>query len=129
MIRYCTTLVLFAISGVAQSLPDAILSGRVTDSLTHQPVAGARMWADPDVRTTTDQDGMYSLRLPVRDPAMTVLWADKAGYAPFRPGPVTLKPGGVTRYDVEMNPAATISGRLFDRDSDEPLGGFLGFQR
>ena len=86
MIVYCTTLVLFAVSSTTQSLPDAVLSGRVTDSLTHQPITGARVWADPDARTTTDHDGMYALRVPVeRDPATTILWVDKTGYAPSGP--------------------------------------------
>ena len=123
----CTTLVLFAVSSAAQSLPDSVLSGRVTDSLTHQPITGARMWADPDARTTTDQDGMYTLRVPVeRDPAGTMLWVDKTGYAASRPKePVNLKSGTVTKHDVELVPAAAISGRLFDRDSDRPLSGFF----
>ncbi len=127
MILYGTTLVLFAVSSAAQSLPDAVLSGRVTDSLTHQPITGALMWAVPDVRTTTDQGGMYTLRLPVEhDPALTILWVDKTGYAPSRPQePMILKPGAVTKDDVELEPAASISGRLFDRDSDQPLAGFL----
>ena len=123
----CTALVLFAVSSSAQSLPDAVLSGRVTDSLTHQPITGARLWADPDARTTTDQEGMYTLRVPVeRDPAATILWVDKTGYAPSRPKePVILKSGAVTKQDVDLDPGAAISGRLLDRDSDQPLGGFL----
>jgi hypothetical protein len=127
MILDCTALLLFAVSGFAQSLPDAVLSGRVTDSLTHQPIIGARMRADPDARTTTDQHGMYELRVPVdRDPAGAILWVDKTSYAPSRPKePVTLKPGAVTKHDVELYPAAAISGRLFDRDSDRPLVGFF----
>ena len=113
---------------LAQASPEATMTGRVTDSITHQPIAGAMArFCCPRSDATTNDDGVYTLRVvPVSSPmngGRPTLDFSKPGYSPVfrmdreRPN---LRLGETFNFDAELVPQATISGRVVDRDSASP---------
>ena len=98
-----------SLAGVAPPLfaqGTASVTGRVVDSASAQPVAGARVSAvgTPFV-TTTDRDGRYLLRGLA--PATVTLRAQRIGFAPVD-RVVTLIDGGVVTQDFALAAAATL---------------------
>jgi hypothetical protein len=100
---------------------EATLSGTITDAVNHQPIAGARIFYQ-NANTTSDSSGAWSLHIkPNPDDTGGRLAVSKIGYEPR----IIMKPGGSETRNIEMTPAAHISGHLVDRDSGNPLPGFL----
>jgi hypothetical protein len=103
---------------------EATLSGKIVDSLTHQPLGGAKvLYRSPghDVSAISDADGGYSIHAVSRENSDLVEIA-LTGYATQRVM-VRLKPGSSVARDFELSRAARISGHLFDRDSGKPISG------
>jgi hypothetical protein len=111
---------------LAQAAGDVALSGHVKDSVTHQPVIGARIQYQ-SLETASDQNGNWSLNVK---PFVTnrELFISKDGYAGIRHYFV-LKSGTAESHDFELSPAAHLSGRLVDRDSDRPVAGMYATLR
>jgi hypothetical protein len=109
---------------VAFAQPEATISGKITDAITHQPLAGARVeyCCLHRVFVVSGSDGAYLLKV-VTDDGGGVLTVTKSGYG--RVESARLKPGlSEQTRDIELRPAAHIIGRLLDRDTDKPLAGF-----
>jgi hypothetical protein len=111
---------------LAQAGDDATLSGKVTDAVTHQPVAGARIFY-LNSSTTSDANGAWSIRIrPGPRNADGPVSVTKKGYdASVDSTSIAMKPGESKTLDIELSPVAHISGHLVDRDSGKPLTGFV----
>jgi len=82
----------------------ASVSGRVVDSATAQPVAGARVGvAGSPGGTLTDRDGRYLLQLPA---GTVMLRAQRIGFAP-QTRQIALTDGSSATVDFELTAAAT----------------------
>jgi hypothetical protein len=107
---------------------EATVSGRVTDALTHLPIAGAsvQFMGKTGGRVDTDANGAYLLRL-TPDARMSVIWIRKDGYGGRAPliRRIEVAPGATVKADFELKPWAQISGRLLDRDTGKPLARFV----
>jgi hypothetical protein len=122
----CIPALVFCCAAFSQTGAEITISGRITDALTHQPVAGANVLYG-GAQAATDATGAYSVHVKTTGhlgffvisktgyvPLMTLLEKTRAGVAP----------GSSQTRDFELIPPAIISGRLVDRDSGEPLAGF-----
>ncbi|GAB2695927.1 carboxypeptidase regulatory-like domain-containing protein [Thalassiella azotivora] len=101
--------------------PTGTLSGTVTDA-DGDPVAGARVSTDGEVQrsTTTDEDGTWSLRLPVGERTVTFT---AFGYAPAS-RTVTVTEDATTTVDVVLDAAPVHEVRGTVRDErGEPVAG------
>ncbi len=120
-------MLLIALLFLAQTGDNATLSGRITDALTHQPIAGANVSCG-GVRSVTDANGKYSLALIPGTPIAFINISIK-GYPMVPPAiektPVRIARGDSLTRNFELTPSATISGHLLDRDSGKPIAGFV----
>ncbi len=121
-------LVFLALCGACFGQTVATVSGRVTDSLTHQPVVGASVTfccGRSAARVTTDASGAFLMKVQP-DGTLSSVQIVKQGYARtpvFRK--VDVHAGESVVQEYELTPAGEISGRLRDRDSGRPLAGFV----
>jgi hypothetical protein len=111
-------LVLFLL--LAQAAGEVLLSGRVVDSVTQQPVTGALVQYQ-GADAVTDAGGAWSLNVK---PFVSnrELMISKKGYSQFRQY-FTLRSGGSETHDFELSPSAHLSGHIVDRDSGKPISG------
>jgi len=113
---------LIALLLFAQAPLEVTLSGTITDAITHQPIAGAKVFYQTG-NATTDAAGAWSLHAkPFAVDRMLMI--QKPGYAEFNEN-FTLKSGASESHNFELTPAAHLSGRVIDRDSGEPLAGII----
>ncbi len=99
--------------------PPRRIAGRVVDSLSRKPVAGAVAWSGfprvaPAVRT--DAEGAFSLDVPADEG-----WLE-AGAAGFLPGERQLARKGAQPAVLALAPSATLSGTVVDK-SGRPVEG------
>jgi hypothetical protein len=99
------------------------ISGAVTDSLTHAPIAGATVGCTGTngcTSTTTAGDGTYSLPgLPEGSYQVT---ASAAGYTGQTSNPINVGPGGTPTQNFALAPlSGTISGTVFESDGTTPI--------
>lgn len=102
--------------------------------VTVMPVTPTGDWAGRSVQTTTDRDGRYefsdlhalSVKIQVRAPSFSGLastyWPQAYSFATA--GTLRVVPSGSTA-DVDMPVSGSISGRVVDADTGEPLIGAL----
>jgi TonB-linked SusC/RagA family outer membrane protein len=94
--------------GTAQS--PASVTGRVVDSTSGQPIAGARVGvAGSTSAALTDRDGRYLLQ--GLDPGTIILRAQRIGFAP-QDRLVTLTEGGTATADFTLAGAATVLSEI-----------------
>ncbi|HUN29820.1 MAG TPA: carboxypeptidase regulatory-like domain-containing protein [Alphaproteobacteria bacterium] len=80
------------------------LSGTVTDSTTHQPIAGALVIVDTVLTTTTDANGKFTI---AKVPSGIMDYVVKAkGYADLTAS-VDAEPGKAFQLNVAMQPPTT----------------------
>jgi hypothetical protein len=110
-------------SGAAFAQGDVTLAGKITDAITHLPIAGAQVdWCCARVAANTDAMGTWSLHIKPTDSEGEVT-VSKSGY-----GGVTMSVPQVAAsrtLDFELQKAAHLSGRIVDRDTGKPLAGFV----
>lgn len=100
---------------------DTTITGRITNAITHQPIVGVRVaYCCTPVTGETDTSGSFLLHVEPAFPESRFTIA-KEGYVTVR----KTVPGGPGDRDFELMPSAHLSGRLVDRDSGDPLAGFL----
>ena len=130
--KCCFAVVLSAAICFAQTPGEATVSGRVTDAITHQPIAGATVLYCCVHRAdaVSDADGRYSFHVKA-DATPDRITVARKGYAQLDPGVyrdevvLSLKAGDAETRDFELSPAAHLSGHVTDRDSGKPLAGFV----
>ena len=108
--------------GLSQAVSgEGTIAGRITDAITHQPVAGVKVtYCCTPVIAETDASGSFLLHVEPAFPESRFTLA-KEGYVTLR----KTVPGGPRDRDFEMTPSARLNGRLVDGDSGEPLAGFM----
>ncbi len=115
-----------AASTAAQSTCAA--SGTVTDRVTGQPVARAKLMvqAGRGIRSgQTDNSGRWSIaELPCGRAAIS---ASRFGYLDSRQtrsitAPVQLEPGSPAQVGIELTPQAVITGKVSDQNGDPVMG-------
>jgi len=124
--RRCATALFLTRLALGQTSGDATLTGKIVDSLTRQPVSGAKIsfrGNNSGPAATSDENGAFSPRIEKPDPGDEMVQVSLRGYATAR-AIVSLKPHTTQTRDFELSRAATISGRVIDRDSGNPLPGF-----
>lgn len=78
-----------------------MISGRVTDSATGGPIAGAAVMTDPaSSQVTTDADGRYMIADLAAGSYQ--VHAEAAGYAPGDGGPAAVNAGQTTTVDLQL---------------------------
>jgi hypothetical protein len=112
---------LLMVIGLGQATAgDAAISGRVTDAITHLPIAGVKVAYCCTLATgATDAFGSFLLHVEPAFPESRFTIA-KEGYVTVQ----KTVPGGPRDRDFELMPSAHLSGRLVDGDSGEPVAGF-----
>lgn len=121
--KRCVAGLLFAVLVFGQPAKRATLSGKVTDSITHQPIEGAMVsFGGQQASAISDANGEWMLHFDA-DGSESIMEVYKNGYATegLR---LRVKPGAVETRDYELRRGATISGHLVDRDTGAPLVGF-----
>jgi hypothetical protein len=109
-----------------QAPGEVTLSGRVMDSVTHQPVIGARVQYQ-SLETVSDDKGAWSLNVkPFISNRQMII--SKKGYTESRLY-FTVKSAAGETHDFEVSPAAHLSGRIVDRDSGKPVAGMMATAR
>ena len=103
----------FSLGGITPHLAaqgTASVTGRVVDSASAQPVAGARVTVAGTARgALTDRDGRYLLQgLPA---GAVTLRAQRIGFTPIDRS-VTLTEGGTATQDFVLAPAATVLSEI-----------------
>lgn len=104
------------------------IAGVAMDSVTHQPLAGVHVtlgtFAPSDAPpedtygAISGRDGRFSVS--AMPPGIYFVSAQRNGYiyVPGKPPNVTVKPGEIAAFTVELAPQAVISGRIFDENGD-----------
>ena len=116
LLGFCA--VVFAQTTPSTASQTGIVEGDVTDSVTHKPIAGARVMLQADkgvLFTRCDGNGRFQFQpVPLGD---GLVLADQAGYVGISqpPIPARLSPGK-TRTQVHslLQPYGVISGRITD---------------
>ena len=102
-----------------------ILTGRVIDSATRQPIPNAHLSTGPNVIGSpvvlADSEGRFSLPAPS---GRFVVVANKSGYARE---PIQVTAGAPV--EIALQPAAAISGRVIDESGDPVLGARVVVER
>src|ERR1017187_5077996 len=92
----------------AQSAGEVAFSGKVTDAVTHQPIAGAEITycCSHYATATSDINGDWSFHVTPDDSGGNLSIA-KQGYA-FTGASLPARPGVSQTHDFELTPAARI---------------------
>ena len=102
-----------------------VLTGRVIDGATRQPIPNAHLSTGPNVAGSpvvlTDSEGRFSLPAPS---GRFVVVANKTGYARE---PIQVTAGAP--IEIALQPAAAISGRVIDESGDPVLGARVVVER
>lgn len=121
-------------SGRPDQAPAVRFEGRVVDSQTRQALGDARVGFERGrplgeyyarrgkfaVNLNTDQRGYFQFDAP--NPGEYALVAEKRGYVPSPLVVVELELGKVAKRDVELDPMASLSGRVVD-EANHPVEG------
>lgn len=117
----CASLALVSFSAsvaLAQATSPTVVSGRITDAVTGEPVAFAHVGiAERGIGTTSGYDGRFELKLPSgirRDAAITV---SSIGYETFRRPIRRLSPAAV----VALSPSTTSLTEIVVMDEEAAL--------
>ncbi len=95
----------------------AVVSGIVTDAVTHLPIPGAQVSAGRTI-TRTDSEGTYSLSVA---PGRVRFLSVRQGYLREEAGPeVEVAASDALRHDFVLYPSPHISGRVVDADTGAP---------
>ncbi len=111
-------------AAASKPVPPRRISGKVTDSASGKPVAGALVWSGwplvaPPART--DGEGRFHLDVPNVPPREGV-WLE-SGAAGFLPAArLYARPGATEPVLVKLDPAAEISGKVSD-PAGRPVAG------
>jgi hypothetical protein len=101
-------------------------TGTVTDSVTHQPVRGAKVKA-ADEDSVTGDDGSYSIAHPGSGDVQ--FRVEAKGYRSFETK-TRIAEGGFVKLDVELHPMGRIKkGKVVEQDTGKPVSGFLTLLR
>jgi hypothetical protein len=99
-----------------------ILAGRVTERVTGQAVAGAKISVEGQGEAITDQDGAYRLELP---PGTYTARASVEGYAPLVINGITITDHRTTtndlRLDVFLSEKVEVKSGYFPEDDGLPV--------
>ena len=111
------------VSLTAQTLPPpGVISGRVTEKITGQPVPGASIAISTGASVKSDQSGYYELEVP---PGSYDTRCTAAGYAPVSLGTlaVTSKYRLVVdvRLSLQVTGEASITGELLSASAELPV--------
>ncbi|MDP8287798.1 MAG: S8 family serine peptidase, partial [Candidatus Electryonea clarkiae] len=98
--------------------PDATVSGIIFNTFTEEPVEGAIIYVGVP-RDTTDEDGYYELN-NVHSGDKTVRIRRPHYY--YFSEEMTIDPGD-SEIDFEITPLATLSGIIYDSETEEPVEG------
>jgi Carboxypeptidase regulatory-like domain len=102
-----------------------VLTGRVIDGATRQPIPNAQISTGPNVIGSpvalTDSEGRFSLPAPS---GRFVVVGNKTGYARE---PIQATAGAP--IEIALQPAAAISGRVIDENGDPVLGARIVVER
>jgi hypothetical protein len=129
MIRTGALVLLVTAIAAAGPQSEATLSGRIIDSASRRPIAGASVsynTSTVDSSVSTDETGSYLIRVDVVPLESVPLKVSKPGYASLAVdfnNAVQLKPGDAKTRDFELRPAARLMGRIVDRDTGDPVPG------
>jgi Domain of unknown function (DUF1929)/Carboxypeptidase regulatory-like domain len=103
----------------AANMSPGTITGTVTDSGTHSPIAGATV-SYSGGSTTTNGSGNYTLaNVPAGEHVIT---ASKSGYATVSK-PQTVTGGGTATLDFALSPPGTIIGTVTAQDTGNPIAG------
>ena len=110
-------------AAASKPMPPRRISGKVTDSASGKPVAGALVWSGwplvaPPART--DAEGRFQLDLPGGPPGEGV-WLE-SGAAGFLPAERRYTRPGAEPVLLKLDPAAEISGKVSDQ-AGQPVAG------
>lgn len=98
---------------VAHAAADAVVSGTVADSVTHQPLASVTVTDSASGRsTTTAVAGTYSLSVPAGDHVLTATYA---GYVPSSTPTLTLTAGQTLTQGFTLAKYASASGVVTEK--------------
>jgi len=114
-----------------------VLTGRVVDKATQQPIAGAEIYvastlaayAYDGLDATTGPDGRYVL--PITDLPLTgmLVWCRADDYQASLAGPLDMQPVAaptdVTTQDFALAAAIVVKGRVTDSRTGEPIDGAI----
>lgn len=126
MLRAVILMVLMLAGGdslvLAQGAPAGVLTGVVTERITGQPVAGARVAVPPNVEAVTDAEGRYRIELA---PGNYSIRVEAAGFAPQAVSLVAITSRYVTnadfRLEVRVSESIEVSGGFFAPTVDQPV--------
>ena len=123
--------------------PGALVSGRVVDAVTKEPLEGVRLTADKvglafgsimvleEEDAVSAKDGAFTIG-PLREGDVRVV-ARAAGHAPARTKPVTLAAGKTAEVSLELGEGYALSGLVLDPEGkpveNAVLGLYLGSPR
>ncbi|KPK82844.1 MAG: hypothetical protein AMS27_13855 [Bacteroides sp. SM23_62_1] len=91
MKKHVIILILNVVISLSSAQKSAVIMGRITDSLTHEPLIGAGILLDDGSGTVTDIEGYYSVHVKSNKPVITY------SYIGYEPKKVTID---ITGYDT-----------------------------
>jgi outer membrane receptor protein involved in Fe transport len=123
VVRLFLQLCLFACPAFAQALPQGIVTGQVTERLSGQPVAQAKLIIESNNETLTDNTGRFRLELA---PGSYRARIEANGYATQALGTLNLTPNFVTTLDIKLDlaqitDATTVSAGFNLPTIDQPV--------
>jgi hypothetical protein len=107
--------------------PGATLRGTVTRLVDGSPIVGARVrtlrgsFPRNELETVTDAEGTFGFESLSDGLMIVAAWPTED--APSQQKPVDLKPGVVSRVDLVVKAARSVSGRVIDARSGDPVEG------
>lgn len=104
---------------VAHAAADAVVSGAVVDSVTHQPLASVTVTDSSSGRTaTTTPAGTYSLSVPAGDHVLTATLAD---YVPYSTPTLTLTAAQTLTQGFSLEKYASASGTVTEKGTSSGI--------
>lgn len=98
------------------------ITGQITERISGQPVAQARIIIAGHTEVTTDPEGRYRIELP---PGHYHGRIEAQGYAPLMTGVITVTAKYVSNYDarltVQVAEEITVSSGYFTQTTDQPI--------
>ncbi len=98
------------------------VTGRITERITGQPVANAKIIIESQPEITTDPDGRYQIELP---PGTYQAKISASGYAPQVIGAISVTAKYTSVYDVKLDvqvtDETTVTSGYFQTTTDQPL--------
>jgi outer membrane receptor protein involved in Fe transport len=99
MMRYIITAIFFLIASTVYSVQNSgIIKGRVTDRNSNEPLAGVYIIYGKHLGTTSDENGLYSIRTSAGKISVTFQFI---GYEPFTKD-IVIRPNDTTELDIRL---------------------------